>query len=281
MRVLTLVATYNEVENIARLVPDIRKHLPGSSVLVVDDNSPDGTTEVVRRMGQYFDDVRVISRTNERGYGSATLVGLRYAIQHGYETVLTLDADYSHDPADLPRLVEALRSADVAIGSRYVHGVRVLNWDVRRLLLSLLANAYVRVLAGLQCVDCTSGFRAYRVDVLKRGALEKVRTNGYAFLPELLFGLEGANVKEVPICYTERRLGQSKMSRRVIVEAVVRPWVLLLRRFTRFVRRSLHSGNVAVHSHGEIRVESKTIATARPASEQQQPSTRSSSTVKP
>ena len=206
--------------------------------------------------------------------------GFVMRLSTGTTQVLTLDADYSHDPADLPRLVEALKSADVAIGSRYVHGVRVLNWEIRRLLLSLLANAYVRALAGLQCVDCTSGFRAYRVEVLKRGALEKVRTNGYAFLPELLFGLEGANVKEVPICYTERRLGQSKMSRRVIVEAVVRPWVLLLRRFTRFVRRSLHSGNVAVHSHREIRVESKTIATARPASEQQA-STRSSSTVKP
>ena len=173
MRALTLIVTYNEAENIARLVHDVRKHLPDESILVVDDNSPDGTSEVVPGIGERLDRVHVISRIGQRGYGSATLVGLRYAIEHGFDAVLTLDADYSHDPADLPRLAKALSVADVAIGSRYVGGVRVLNWTISDSLLSLLANTYVRFLSGLQCTDCTSGFRAYRVNALKRAALDK------------------------------------------------------------------------------------------------------------
>lgn len=238
MKTLTLVATYNEADNISRLVPEILTQLPTSSVLVVDDNSPDGTAQIVRTMGESDNRVSVICRTNERGYGSAMIAGLRYGIENGYESILTLDADFSHNPADLPRLLGALAEADVAVGSRYVGGVRVLNWEVRRLLLSLAANAYVRWLSGLTCVDCTSGFRGYRAAAFARVQLDDLRTTGYAFLPELLFNLDRVNVVEVPICYTERRLGESKMSRRVIAEAIVRPWILLLRRVGRWVRRS-------------------------------------------
>ena len=235
MKTLTLVVTYNEAGNISKLIPEILKHLPATSVLVVDDNSPDGTSNAVRALGEHDPRVQVICRTNERGYGSAMIAGMRYAIANGYEAILTLDADFSHDPADLPRLLDGLADADVAIGSRYAGGVRVLNWEVRRLLLSLGANAYVRILGGLACVDCTSGFRAYRASVLERGRLGQIRTSGYAFLPELLFNLNGARVAEVPICYTERRLGESKMSKGVIAEALVRPWVLFLRRLSRRV----------------------------------------------
>jgi dolichol-phosphate mannosyltransferase len=163
---------------------------------------------------------------------------MQHAIANGYDSILTLDADFSHDPADLPRLLQGLGDADVAVGSRYAGGVRVLNWEVRRLLLSLAANAYVRFLSGLACVDCTSGFRAYRASVLDRGRLNEIRTTGYAFLPELLFNLNGARVAEVPICYTERRLGESKMSKGVIAEALMRPWVLFLRRLGRRARRA-------------------------------------------
>lgn len=233
MKTLTLVVTYNEADNIARLVPDILQSVPSTAVLVVDDNSPDGTSDAVRRIGQGNDRVMLLCRTDARGYGSATIAGMRYAIDHGYEALLTLDADFSHDPADLPRLSEALQGADVAIGSRYCNGVRVLNWEVRRLLLSLAANTYVRFLTGLECVDCTSGFRGYRIEALRRVPLESIRTTGYAFLPELLFGLGDVRVVEVPICYTERRLGESKMSKGVIAEALVRPWSLLARRLYR------------------------------------------------
>ena len=237
MKTLTLVVTYNEVDNITRLVPAILTHLPTTSVLVVDDNSPDGTAAAVGALSEHDSRVAVICRQNERGYGSAMITGMRRAIADGYDAILTLDADFSHDPADLPRLLNALTEADVSVGSRYIGGVRVLNWEVRRLLLSLGANAYVRVLSGLACVDCTSGFRGYRVDTLKRVRLERIRTTGYAFLPELLFSLDGARVAEVPICYTERRLGESKMSKGVIVEAVIRPWIFLLRRIGRATRR--------------------------------------------
>jgi dolichol-phosphate mannosyltransferase len=237
MKTLTLVVTYNEADNISRLIPEILKHLPTSSVLVVDDNSPDGTANTVRALSERDPRVAVICRTKERGYGSAMVTGMQHAIADGYESILTLDADFSHDPTDLPRLLQGLVDADVVVGSRYVGGVRVLNWEVRRLLLSLGANAYVRLLSGLACVDCTSGFRAYRAAVLERGRLSDIRTTGYAFLPELLFNLDGARIAEIPICYTERRLGESKMSKGVIAEALLRPWVLFVRRLGRRARR--------------------------------------------
>ena len=232
-RILTIVVTYNEASNIGRLVPEILRNLPDSSVLVVDDNSPDGTGDVVRALAARDPRVEILSRPAKRGYGSATIAGMQHAVGNGYDVVATLDADFSHDPADLPRLIEALDAADVAIGSRYVGGIRILNWGVRRLLLSLAANSYVRFLGGLSCVDCTSGFRAYRVEALKKAAFDRVSSTGYAFLPELLFALNRVTVQEVPICYTERRVGQSKMGTHVIAEAILRPWALLGRRMLR------------------------------------------------
>jgi dolichol-phosphate mannosyltransferase len=247
-KTLTLIVTYNEADNISRLIPEILKQLPTSSVLVVDDNSPDGTTNAVRALADRDQRVAVICRTEERGYGSATIAGLQYGLQNGYTAIVTLDADFSHDPADLPRLLQALGEADVAVGSRYVGGVRVLNWNVRRLLLSLAANTYVRFLSGLACIDCTSGFRAYRATVFEQVPLDQIKTTGYAFLPELLFNLDGVRIAEVPICYTERRLGESKMSKRVIAEAVVRPWMMFVRRLGRGMRRVMKKQRWPYHS---------------------------------
>src|SRR5688500_12900543 len=177
--------------------------------------------------------IQLLIRPTDRGYGAAMIAGMRQGIGAGYDVIATLDADFSHDPADLPRLIEALRSADVAVGSRYRGGIRALNWDVRRLLLSLGANACVRFLTGEQCVDCTSGFRAYRVSALRNFTLPKIASTGYAFLPELLFELGPVRIEEVPVCYTERRVGESKMRKRVIAEAVMRPWILAGRRLLR------------------------------------------------
>ena len=236
-RLLTIVATYNEADNIARLIPEILNRLPETSILVVDDNSPDGTGAIVRAIGEVDARVSVMCRTAQRGYGSAMIAGLSHAIAQGFDRIMTLDADFSHDPADLPRLLGALDQGDVAIGSRYVGGVRVINWDVKRLLLSLSANAYVRWLSGLPCVDCTSGFRAYRASAFGAVRLEGIDATGYAFLPELLFNLGDVRVIEVPICYTERRVGQSKMSKRVIAEAVIRPWTLFVKRIARSLAR--------------------------------------------
>jgi dolichol-phosphate mannosyltransferase len=248
MKILTVVATYNEADNIARLIPAILMHAPASSVLIVDDNSPDGTADVVRALRRTDGRVDLICRTDRRGYGSAILEGIRYGITQGYEGIATLDADFSHDPADLPRLIDALASAEVAIGSRYINGIRVINWDVRRLLLSLAANAYIRSLSGLACVDCTSGFRAYNVNVLAPATLDRVTATGYAFLPELLFMLDDVTVAEIPICFTERRVGTSKMSARVIAEALVRPWSMLAWRLVRSVRRAFGLGRPPVQS---------------------------------
>ena len=236
--ILILVVTYNEAANIARLIPAIRRHLPDASILVVDDNSPDGTGGVVRLAQATDDRVKLINRTDKRGYGSAAITGMQQAIRDGFDMIATLDADFSHDPADLPRLIDVLSRADVAIGSRYVGGIRVLNWEVRRLLLSLGANRYVRVLSGLKCTDCTSGFRAYRVAALKKVSFDGISSRGYAFLPELLFALGPVRIEEVPICYTERRVGQSKMGKKVIIEAILRTWVLLFRRLARSLRRN-------------------------------------------
>jgi dolichol-phosphate mannosyltransferase len=236
-RILTIVVTYNEATNIGRLLPEILRNVPTSSVLVVDDSSPDGTGEVVRALAARDPRVEILSRPAKSGYGSAAIAGFQHAVRHGYDVVATLDADFSHDPADLPRLIDALATADVSIGSRYIGGIRILNWGVRRLLLSLAANSYVRLLGGLSCVDCTSGFRAYRVDALKTVAFDRISSTGYAFLPELLFALDDVTVEEVPICYTERRVGQSKMGLRVIGEAIVRPWVLPFRRIGRLFSR--------------------------------------------
>ena len=229
-KTIVIVVTYNEAENVARLIPAIRRALPNASLLVVDDNSPDGTTDKVIEFRKNDPNVEVICRQKDRGYGSATITALRYALEEGFDCILTMDADFSHDPADLPRVLDALSRSDIAIGSRYVGGVRVLNWEVSRLLLSIFANAYVRTLAGLKCVDCTSGFRGYRRGVFDNVRLEDIRTTGYAFLPELLFRLGDISVEEVPVCYTERRRGESKMSKRVIAEAIARPWSLLLLR---------------------------------------------------
>ena len=235
--ILVIVVTYNEAANVARLIPEILKHLPAASVLVVDDSSPDGTGDVVRAMAARDPRVELLSRPAKSGYGSATIAGIQHAVRHGYDAVATLDADFSHDPADLPRLIEALARADVSIGSRYVGGIRILNWGVQRLLLSLAANSYVRLLSGLACVDCTSGFRAYRAGALRKVEFDRISSTGYAFLPELLFALNTETVEEVPICYTERRVGQSKMGTHVIAEAIVRPWGFLVRRVVRAVSR--------------------------------------------
>jgi dolichol-phosphate mannosyltransferase len=196
--------TFNEAENIGRLVPELLRHLPSGDVLVVDDDSPDGTAGIVGRLQATDHRVHLIVRRNRRGFGSAIIEGLRYALANGYDVIATLDADFSHDPADLPRLVDSLRSADVAIGSRYVGGIRILNWDVRRLLLSLAANTYIRLITGLTATDCTSNFRAYRARAFDTVALDRISSTGYAFLPELLFAIDRARVHEVPICYTRR-----------------------------------------------------------------------------
>lgn len=223
-----VIATYNESLNAPALIREIRAHQPAITIIVVDDNSPDGTARAVEELG--LEDVHVVVRRKERGYGTAVCRGLKEALRLGAERVATMDADFSHEPRELGAMLGALDNADVAIGSRYVNGVRVINWQIKRLLLSLFANAYVRTILGLRVNDCTSGYRAYRRSVLAKMKLGTIESNGYSFLVEMLWRAHchRARIVEVPIIFVERREGESKMSGGVIAESIFRPWKLRL-----------------------------------------------------
>jgi dolichol-phosphate mannosyltransferase len=223
-----LLVTYNEKPNLERLLPVLLDGVPRASIIVVDDNSPDGSPEFLRGMAAGDPRVVPVIRPGKQGYGGAVLEGLRRAIELGAERIATMDADFSHDPADVPHLIAGLGRGDVAIGSRYFQGVRVLNWHPSRLLLSLFANRYVKTILGITVEDATSGFRAYRRAAVEAVLASPPKSRGYSFLVELLYRLHGAgfSIVEVPIIYSERREGQSKMSKGVIFEAMFRPWLL-------------------------------------------------------
>ncbi len=223
-----VLATYNEGPNLRQLVPQLRVIIPDGGVIVVDDNSPDGTPKMLEEMAASDDAIVPLIRGGKLGYGSAVLEGFRKALELGAQCVVTLDADFSHDPVSIPDLLAALADADIAIGSRYYQGVRVLNWHVSRLLLSLFANRYVRFILGIPVHDATSGFRAYRRAAIEAILQSRIDSQGYSFLVEILYRAwrRGMRIVEVPIIYSERREGQSKMSKGVIFEAMLRPWLL-------------------------------------------------------
>jgi dolichol-phosphate mannosyltransferase len=223
-----VLATYNEASNLSALIPRLSELLPRANIVVVDDSSPDGTPALLNTLARKFPNVVPVIRPGKLGYGSAVLDGFRRALELGADRIATMDADFSHDPADVPRLLEGLENADVAIGSRYFQGVRILNWHVSRLLLSLFANRYVKTILGFRVEDATSGFRAYRRPVIEAITTTRIGSQGYSFLVEVLYRVFrlGFRIVEVPIIYSERREGQSKMSNRVIREAMIRPWML-------------------------------------------------------
>lgn len=238
-RPVVVIATYDERSNVERLLPMLLEQRPRLRVIVVDDASPDGTAEVVAREAERHPGrIELVRRSGKLGYGSAFVEGFGRALAGDADAVLSMDADFSHDPAAIPGLLAALERHDLAIGSRYVNGIRILNWTLGRLLLSRAANAYVGLLLPSPVVDRTSGFRAYRADALRALDLGRARSNGYAFLVELLelAILEGLRVGEVPIVYEDREYGRSKMDRRVLLEAIWRPWLLLARRIAARLR---------------------------------------------
>jgi dolichol-phosphate mannosyltransferase len=227
-RTLIVVPTYNERENVAALIPELLKVSPISDVLVVDDSSPDKTADYAEELFGANLRFSVLRRTAERGYGRSLLDGYRFAVDRDYARLVQLDADFSHDPAVLPRLMSAARSADVVIGSRYCPEGRVANWPLRRRLLSRFANGYVRVITGLTVRDSTSGFRCYTRRALQILLETPIAAEGYAFLVETTFRAQraGLRITEIPITFIDRREGQSKMSRRIIFESVLKPWSL-------------------------------------------------------
>jgi dolichol-phosphate mannosyltransferase len=232
-RTLIVVPTYNEHENVRALVAQLLEISTGADVMLLDDNSPDGTAAYAEEWFGADTRFSVMRRTGARGYGRSLLDGYRRAIEGGYARLVQLDADFSHDPRRIPALIEAsLGGADVVIGSRYCAGGGVANWPLRRRVLSRFANGYVCRITGLSVRDTTSGFRCYTRRALSHLLEARIAAEGYAFLVEAVYHAhrEGLNVAEVPITFTDRREGQSKMSRKVILESVVMPWRL---RFSR------------------------------------------------
>ena len=226
-----VIATYNERENISSLVSGILSLKPEFNVLVVDDNSPDGTGKEVAGLVEREKRVDLLSRSGRKGYGSAILEGFRKALGMDADRIFTMDADHSHNPEALVALDQGLENYNLIIGSRYLGGIRILNWSLGRLALSLGANAYVRFLLRVPYSDCTSGFRGYRASTIRALIQNSIHSSGYAFLVEILniAHRAGFSIGEVPIIYTERRAGRSKMSKASIREAVYRPWIMIAR----------------------------------------------------
>jgi dolichol-phosphate mannosyltransferase len=228
-RPLVIVPTYNERDNLPRLAAALMR-IPGVALLVVDDGSPDGTGAIADQLAaEHGARARVLHRTGARGLGRSYVAGMQWALQTDATHICQMDADFSHDPADVPRLLDAAAQADLVVASRYVRGGSVENWPMRRLALSAIANWYVRAITRIPVLDTTSGFRCWRRELLERLPLERIVSNGYAFQVEMLWEAHraGARIAEMPITFIERRLGTSKMSGGVIAESVWLPWRLV------------------------------------------------------
>ena len=229
-RALVCVPTYNEAENLPKIVPAILAQDPRLEVLVIDDGSPDGTGALADRMAAADPRVHVLHRTAKEGLGKAYLAGFRWALERDYTHVLEMDADFSHDPKYLPVLLAATAESDLVLGSRYKSGVNVVNWPMSRLLLSFFANKYVYWVTRIPLTDATGGFKCFRRAVLEAIDLGAVRSNGYAFQIEMSFRAwrKGFRLREVPIVFVDRVEGQSKMNKRIVREAIwMVPWLRL------------------------------------------------------
>ncbi|HEY7460315.1 MAG TPA: polyprenol monophosphomannose synthase [Gemmatimonadota bacterium] len=230
-RVCVIIPTYNERENLPRLVPSVLEQSPDIDVLIVDDASPDGTGALADEIAARSPGrVHVIHRPGKLGLGTAYVTGFRWALERNYEIVFEMDADFSHDPNHLPQFLEHIRQFDVVLGSRYLNGVTVVNWSMHRLLLSYMANAYARLITGIRVTDLTGGYRCYRRRVLEAMDLDAVRSSGYAFQIEMTYraARKGFRIGEMPIIFVDRNVGASKMSRRIVWEAAWMVWRLRL-----------------------------------------------------
>ncbi|HUL42833.1 MAG TPA: polyprenol monophosphomannose synthase [Bacteroidota bacterium] len=227
-RTLVVTPTYDEAENIERFIREVLKQDPDIDLLVVDDNSPDKTGDIVERLKSANPRIHLLRREKKMGLGTAYVEGFRYAIAQGFDYVFEMDADFSHNPDEIPQFLKKIESCDLVIGSRYTNGVRVVNWPIRRLILSYGANLYTRLVTGMNVKDATGGFKCFRRAVLETIDLTRVKSNGYAFQIEMNFKAwhKGFKICEHPIIFLDRSSGVSKMSKKIVYEAVLMVWKL-------------------------------------------------------
>jgi dolichol-phosphate mannosyltransferase len=239
-RALVIIPTYNEKENIRSIVELVLSQVPNLEILVVDDNSPDGTAAIVTEMAQANPRVHLLSRAGKLGLGTAYIAGFKWGLAQGYACLIEMDADFSHDPREIPNMLKAIQQADLVLGSRYIDGVRVVNWPLSRLVLSKGASYYVRIITGLPVYDPTGGFKCFRRKVLETLELDEVRSNGYAFQIEMSFKawMKGFRIREIPITFADRHAGKSKMSGHIVREALWMVWSLA---FAHGFRRKPHA----------------------------------------
>jgi len=228
MKILVIIPTYNELDNLPRLLHEVLSRNDEVNVLVVDDNSPDGTAAYVEKEMQLNNRIHLIKRASKQGLGTAYIAGFKFALQNNFEFIFEMDADFSHDPKEIPKFLNEINNADLIIGSRYITGVNVINWPMRRLLLSWFANLYTRFITGMPVHDATGGFKCFRRKVLEAIDLGNIKSNGYAFQIEMNFKAwkKGFKIKEIPIIFVDRMKGKSKMSRKIVREAVTMVWKL-------------------------------------------------------
>ena len=227
---LVIVPTFNELENLPKLIPIVLSQDNSIHILIVDDGSPDGTGNYVKEEMQKNDRIHLLEREKKMGLGTAYLAGFKYALRNNYDFIFEMDADFSHDPNELKNFLTAIKDNDLVLGSRYINGVRVLNWPMARLLLSFFASVYTRIITGMPIKDATGGFKCFRRKVLEAIDLDKVKSNGYSFQIEMTFKAycKGFKIKEIPIVFIDRVKGKSKMSKKIVREAVTMVWKLRL-----------------------------------------------------
>ena len=227
---IIVVPTYNERENLPKLVQRLLSLPVPVDLLIVDGNSPDGTGKIADDLALKHPEIHVLHEKEKRGLGRAYIASFKWALEHGYEFIFEMDSDFSHNPDDIPQFLEAARESDLVLGSRYINGIRIINWPLKRLMLSKAAANYVRIITGMPFTDPTGGYKCFRRRALEAINLDGVRSNGYSFQIEMTHKIwrQGLRIVEVPIIFTERMHGRSKMSGNIIREALIRVWQLLL-----------------------------------------------------
>lgn len=230
-KALVIIPTYNEAQNAEKIITEVLQQSEMVEILIVDDNSPDGTADIVKKTMANNTKVHLLQRERKMGLGTAYVAGFKYGIQNHFDFIFEMDADFSHNPKEIPIMLNKMDECDLLIGSRYIKGVNVVNWPMKRLILSYSANIYTRVITGMPVHDATAGFKCYKRKVLEALNLDAIRSNGYAFQIETNFlaWKKGFVIKEMPIIFVDRRVGVSKMNKKIVHEAAFMVWKLKIR----------------------------------------------------